>query len=303
MLRRYLLTEQGKDFFSIFIPYFLWTLSPFYLKLLLPIDSYELSAHRAISSCLTMTFFFIIFRRKIFLQQCKLLTPKSLLLLFISSSMIGLDWLVYIYAIQNDLALQASLGYFFSPILFMTIALLVFREKINSLQAISILLSTLGVFYLFFSYSSMLWVSFCVAFSFAIYAIIHKQIKFKAAFSFFIETIFLFPVGLVYLIFVASQGKMHFLSVSWKHDLGTLLLGIVSSLPFILLSYGIKKVSFIFLGFVQFYLPITLFLVGVFVFKESFDTPYKIAFGLIWLAIILFLLNSYLQHKKIKKIK
>lgn len=293
-----------KQVISLFGAYTLWSLLPFYLKVFSNMSYYEIIAHRLFWSFIVLVLFFSIWKRKAFFEQCKKITFRSFYLLSLSGFLITCNWLIYIYSIQRELLLQSSLGYFISPLLSILMGWLLLKEKISRLQGFSVILSALGVGYLIFFYHQVPWIAMILAFTFGGYSIVHKKIKLESSFMLFLETLVLLPFTLGYLLLLARQQELFFLANSWQYDIGIVGLGVISSVPLILFSYALKGLSFLVIGFVQFYMPSILFLISVFVFDEYFGIEYRITFILIWTSVILFIFSYYKQAhtKKYKKI-
>ncbi len=281
--------------------YFLWTTLPLYLKQFTHSAPLEIAAHRLLWSFLFLMLFFVFFKKQAFQKQWKKIKKSSLFFLFISGLMISSNWLLYIYAIHTNQLLQASLGYFITPILSVFMGLVLLQEKINRLQWVSIFLATVGVGYLIFFYGKFPWLALGMASTFGVYSLVQKQITLEASFSLLLEIAFLVPVALAYFVFTYLQGNLSFFYVSRTYDLGLVFLGIITSLPLVFFSYSIKWITFTILGFVQFYLPSAIFLIGVFIFKEEFSLQYQITFIFIWLAVVIFIIGSYRSYHKKKR--
>ena len=144
---------------SLMGAYFLWTTLPLYLKLFTKSVPLEIAAHRLLWSFLFLLLFFVFFKKQTFQKQYKKIKKSTLFFLFLSGLMIFINWLFYIYAVHTNELLQASLGYFITPILSVFMGLVLLREKIHPLQWLSILLATIGVGYLIFFYGKLPWLA------------------------------------------------------------------------------------------------------------------------------------------------
>ena len=142
--------QNQRAMVSLMGAYFLWTTLPLYLKLFAKSVPLEIAAHRLLWSFLFLLLFFVFFKKQTFQKQCKKIKKSTLFFLFLSGLMIFINWLFYIYAVHTNELLQASLGYFITPILSVFMGLVLLREKIHPLQWLSIFLATVGVGYLIF---------------------------------------------------------------------------------------------------------------------------------------------------------
>ena len=287
---------------SLMGAYLLWTTLPLYLKLFAKSVPLEIAAHRLLWSFLFLLLFFVFFKKQTFQKQYKKIKKSTLFFLFLSGLMIFINWLFYIYAVHTNELLQASLGYFITPILSVFMGLVLLREKIHPLQWVSIFLATVGVGYLIFFYGKLPWLALGMASTFGVYSLLQKKITLESSFSLFLEMAFLVPITLAYFVFIYLQGSLSFLTISWQYDLGLVFLGILTILPLVFFGYSIKWVTFTLLGFVQFYLPTAIFFIGVFLFKEEFSLQYQITFVFIWLAVVTFIIGGYRSYHKKKRL-
>lgn len=267
----------------------LWTLLPLYIQLFEAAGHFEVMAHRVVWACLFLAAYLYAQQGGAFVRTMRALALPTLALLLLSGMLIATNWLTYIYAVQNDNVLQASLGYFILPLLSIFMGFVVFKENITPLQWTSIALAAAGIAYLIFFYGGAPWIALTLALSFGMYSTIHKKIKLNANLSLLTETLYLLPFTLLYLAWLARNEQLFFLSHGVGYDLGIMGLGLMSVVPLILFNHAIKHIPFLIVGFIQFYLPSTLFLIGVLWFDEPFATHYQITFGLIWLAVIIFI--------------
>ena len=290
-----------KGTINLLIAYFIWTIWPFYLKLFSNLSPYEVLAHRVFWGFIIFLVYILIFRKKLLTNIFEKITKKEFKLLFLSGFLISINWGIYIYSVQVNLVLQASLGYFIAPLLSMLFGFIILKEKVNLLQWVSILLAASGVIYLIVYYQTLPWIAFGLALSFSIYGLIHKKINLEANLAFLIETGILIPFTLIYFSILYFYNSLGFVNQSFLYSGGIILLGVFSSVPLVFFGHGVKLVRLILLGFIQFYMPTALFFIGVFGFGEEFQDQYKVTFILIWIAVFIFITNNLKIKKLIKK--
>ncbi|WP_047983859.1 EamA family transporter RarD [Ornithinibacillus californiensis] len=297
---------QGTDrvgvVYAVFA-YVIWGFLPIYWKIIDAVPASEILAHRIIWSFVFMVFI-VLFVRKWpgFIDQCKIILKdkKKLFSITMASIVISLNWLIYIWAVNSDHVLQASLGYYINPLVSILLAIIVLKEKLTKSQTVSVILAGIGVLYLTFSYGVFPWVSIVLAITFALYGLFKKIVDIPAMYGLTIETMIITPIALIYLLFLpentfSSQGA---LSID-----GLLLMGagIVTAVPLLLFASGAKRIPLALVGFLQYIAPTLMLLLGVFVYGETFSFEHLISFGFIWLALVIYLGSIY--RFPIRKIK
>lgn len=245
-----------------------------------------------------LLFYFYAAGRFAFVRSICALAPRTALLLLLSGVMVATNWLIYIYAVQNDQVLQTSLGYFILPLLSIFMGYIVFKERVYPLQWLSIGLATFGIVYVVAGYGEFPWIALALAFSFGIYSVIQKKVKINSRLSLLVETLCLTPFALLYLLLLYRDGGLFFLSAGVLYDAGMVGMGLVTLVPLVLFSQSVKHIPFLVVGFTQFYLPSVLFLIGVLWFDEVFTLAYQVTFGFIWFAIIIFIYDSIRRQRK-----
>src|SRR5699024_7528206 len=216
--------------------YILWGILPIYWKLLDGANADVVLAHRILWSFVFMLVFIgVTGRWTDFFQECKRMIKKrkKLLIITTASIFISLNWLVFIWAVQNDYVVQASLGYYINPLVSVLFAVIFLKERLSKGQIISFILAAIGVFYLTFDYGIFPWVSFLLAFSFAIYGLLKKLVNMNATFSLTIETLIVTPIALLYLL-IATGPSLGF--VEGSIDINILLMGagVATAVPLLL---------------------------------------------------------------------
>lgn len=271
-----------------------WGLVPAYWKLLHQFPADELILFRILFSVAFLLPFAFSFKG--FRQW----SSKQWLGLFLSGACIGANWFLYVWAVNNNKVVEASLGYFLNPLLNVAIGALVLREKLNLRQRTSCILAGIGLLYLLIQTGSLPLISLLLAGTFATYGFLRKKIRVPTLPATFMETVFMaipaFPIFLIY--WNAPQTHFH-QATSWQWLL-LALTGLVTTLPLLAFAEAAKRLSFSNLGLFQFISPSLQFLLGVFVFHEPFSSAKWTAFSFVWAGFILFLFDLYLVTENTK---
>lgn len=222
---------------------------------------------------------------------------KSTFSLLLSAILISVNWYVYIWAVNHDLMLEASLGYYINPLVSVLLGIIFLKERLNKMQTTAILIAAAGVIISTVQYGSFPVVAFVLAFSFGFYGLIKKRMSFTSAIGLTIETLLLAPAALVYLFFFLKEPVVT-MNPSSFGSLGLLFFaGVFTAVPLLLFSEGAKRIPLYQVGILQYIAPtITLFL-GLFVYHEHLSAAKIVTFLCIWVAILLFT-TSQLRMKK-----
>ncbi|MEN2767206.1 EamA family transporter RarD [Ornithinibacillus xuwenensis] len=275
--------------------YIIWGFLPIYWKLISEVSAGEILAYRIIWSFLFMVFIVLSLRKwPGFIQELKriLKNKKKLISITLASIVISLNWLTYIWAVNSDHVIQASLGYYINPLVSILLAIIVLKEKLTKSQTISVVLAGIAVFYLTISYGVFPWVSLLLAVSFALYGLFKKVVDIPAMYGLTIETMIITPVALVYVLLL-PEGTFSFQQITSFESLMLIGAGIVTAVPLLMFASGAKRIPLAMVGFLQYIAPTLMLIIGVFLYHETFSTEHMVSFGLIWLALLIYLGSVY----------
>lgn len=278
--------------------YLLWGLAPIYFKQLLDVPAPEILAHRVVWSCLLLLGLITALgywtRVRALLRQ-----PRLLLLLLISSVVIGINWLVFIWAVNNNHILDASLGYYINPLLNIVLGMVFLQERYRPLQWLAVGLAALGVLIQLLVFGSLPWVALVLALSFGTYGLIRKQVPVDPFTGLLLETSVLLIPALLWLWGLDSAtGNLGTNSTSL--NLLLLAAGLITTVPLLLFAGAARRLQLSTLGFFQYLAPSLALLLGVLVYEEAFTTDKAITFALIWTALIVYSLDGIRQRRRIK---
>jgi len=263
--------------------YVLWGAFPLYWPLLEPANPLEIVSHRAVW---TLVFCFIVLAATKALKStlATLKRPKIAAKLFLTSLLISINWLVYIWATNNGHVVEASLGYYINPLIIIGFGVILLKEKMRLLQWAAVIIASIGVLVLTIDYGRLPWIAFALAISWGSYGLIKKQLGLGALEGLAIETFISAFFYLGYLIYIGNQGTGQF-----GHHVGlTLLLmsaGAITAIPLLLFNGSATRLPFTTIGLLQYITPTLQFSVGVWIRHEDMPTARWIGFLIIWVAL------------------
>lgn len=287
---------MNKGIIQILLGYIFWGLFPLYWVLLKQVPATEVLAHRMLWSVPVLVIFVLIVKswRKDFIATIK--DKKELAWLLLTAMFISTNWGVYILAVNMDRVVEASMGYFLTPLLHILGGYLVFKERIGRIKQLAILCAALGVFYYIASVNTFPWIGLILGFSFASYGILRKTIKTSAVSGLLVETLLLIPISFAYVIYLDFTQKASFLNTSLSIDVWLILAGVVTVIPLVLFTSGARLLTMTTTGILFYITPTIQFLVGVLVFHEAINTNQLVGFAGIWLGLTLYT-YALLTHK------
>lgn len=264
--------------------YVSWGVLPLYIHALRAVPALELLAHRVVWSLLMLVGVVLLLRRgKAVLAA---LRGWTLLYLLASTSVLAINWVVYIWAVQNAHVIEASLGYFINPLVNVALGLMVLGERLRRVQGIAIAIAAAGVAVMAAS-GGALWISLTLAVSFGLYGLIRKVAAIDALGGLTLETALLAPLCLFWLIHVGAAGQGHW-GQSLPRDALLVLAGIITAIPLLMFAAAARRMPYSVLGLLQYIAPTLQFLMAVLLFGEPLHPEFLITFALIWTGCALF---------------
>ncbi|MBK7213766.1 MAG: EamA family transporter RarD [Bacteroidales bacterium] len=266
--------------------YTAWGVFPLYWKLLAVVPSEQILAHRVIWSVFFLLAMLWVIKNKNFLLYLR--NPRILGILFITGVLIGGNWFVYIYAINHNHIVEASLGYYINPLVNVLLGVIFLHERLKKPQMIAVLFALAGVSWLTLHIGRIPWVSLYLAFSFGIYGLLRKKANLESLPGLLIETLILSPMALAYLWFAQVQGTAMFLHHSRLVDVLLILGGPVTALPLFWFGKAATRIPLSTIGFIQYLSPTLQLLIGLLVFHEAFSPVFLASFGLVWIGLLIY---------------
>jgi chloramphenicol-sensitive protein RarD len=270
--------------------YGLWGLIPLYFKAVAQVAPPEVLAHRALWSFLLLAVLVRLMGRWGELWY-ELRNPKLLAILALNALLIAANWLTFIYAVATGQVVQASLGYFINPLVNVLLGVIFLHERLRPYQVLSIVVAACGVLVLTWLVGEVPWIALTLASTFALYALMRKMTPVDGLASVTVETLFMTPLALAYLGYLAAAAHV---TGSGPATIGLLMLsGPVTTVPLLFFAAAARRLPLSTLGILQYLTPTLQFLVAVVGFGESFSSPQIISFACIWTAIGIYTADSF----------
>ncbi|MDL2268950.1 EamA family transporter RarD [Desulfosarcina sp. OttesenSCG-928-A07] len=278
-----------------FSAYVVWGLLPLYWKLFEPIPAVLVLCHRILWSFI---FLFILLALMGQVRPFPKLSPKGWGIYILSSLIIGLNWFLYIWSVNAGLIVETSLGYFINPLFSVLLGLFFLGERLRKVQWIALGLACSGVIYMTIRCGRLPWVALVLASTFALYGFAKKKAPLSATSGLVLETAFLLPLALGLITWNEISGPHTLLESNVKTLLLLASAGVVTSIPLILFSSAAHRIPLYMIGFLQYISPTIQFLLGVFVYHETFGKDQLVGFCLVWASVIIFCLEGLFTLKK-----
>ena len=264
--------------------YVLWGLFPLYWPLLQPANALEIVSHRAVW---TMVFCIVVLALTHALKStlATFKRPKVAIKLLTTTILISINWLVYIWATNNNHVVEASLGYYINPLIIIAFGVILLKEKMRPLQWAAVSIATIGVVVLTVDYGRLPWVALALALSWGTYGLLKKQLGLGALEGLAIETMIAFIPYCGYLFFIGAKGEGQF----GNGTVLTILLfsaGAITAIPLLLFNGSTNRLPYSTIGLLQYITPTIQFSIGVWVNHEAMPTARWVGFIFIWLALI-----------------
>lgn len=279
--------------------FLIWGLSPIYWKVLHNIPTFEIIMHRVIWS-----FFFLlivlVFRRHWNELIAAVKNRRTFMILLPTTMLLGFNWFIYIWAVNNEHILQASLGYFISPLVNVLLGMVFLRERLRPLQMVSLALTGISVIYLTVQYGEFPWIALFLGFSFGFYGLIHKVAPVSSLVGLSVEMLLLSVPALAYIVFLDIEGTGALFHISIKIDLFLIGTAFVTAFPLLLFILGARRLNLSTLGFLQYLAPSCMFLLGVFLFNEPLSSAQILTFVMIWTALCIYSTDSARYYRLAK---
>jgi len=205
---------------------------------------------------------------------------------------ISINWLIYIWAVQNDRIFETSLGYYINPLMYVGVGVALLGERLRRLQIVAVVLASFGVLFLAVSGGVFPWVALSLAGLFTAYGVIRKKIAIGAMPGLFIETSLLFPIAAIWMIWLVATQQASLTAGDGGLSALLVLGGPVTVLPLLFFAIAAKRVTLTTIGFMQFLAPTLQFFTGLY-YGERLTTAHLVCFGSIWAAVLFFSIDAF----------
>jgi chloramphenicol-sensitive protein RarD len=274
------------------LAFFFWGLFPLYFHALDEVPPQEILAHRMLWSLMFLVIVLTVRQQWKWLRRV-LRQPRILASFVASALLLTANWFIYIWSVNNGHVIDASLGYFINPLINVLLGLMVLKEKLRRGQWIAMAVAASGVAWLTWQAGELPWIALILGITFGGYGLLRKTAALAALEGLSLETMMLFPLALVYVLWLSWHGHNAFLNT--PHDSTRWLLaaaGPITAIPLLLFAAGARKIPMAVLGLIQYLSPTMQALLGVWVFHEAFPPARLAGFLVIWTALILYVLEG-----------
>lgn len=264
-----------------------WGLLPIYFKAMAAAWPAEIVAHRIVWAAVLIAVFVWATgqgRRTMSLFA----RPRLVLGLAGSAGLLATNWLVFVWAVNNDRVLETSLGYFINPLVNVALGVAVLGERLRPAQWLAVALATAGVGVMAAGSGALPWVPLALAFSFGLYGLLRKVMPVDPVAGLLVETAMMAPMALAYLVWLGATGGGSFLSGSPALDAMLMATGIATAVPMTLFVIAARGLPLATLGFVQYLSPSTTFLLAVFIYREPLTATGVATFAMVWAGLALY---------------
>lgn len=278
----------------------MWGIAPMYFKLLTSVPALEIVMHRIVWSVVVLCLLLLV--RKKFSQVLNAIRdPKIIITLSVSGMLLALNWLVFIWAVNNDKLLDASLGYFINPLFNVLLARLFLQERLTRLQLLAVFVALVGVAFLIFSYGQLPWIALVLAISFSIYGLLRKKVTVDSMPGLLIESCIMLPFALLYW-FITDTTSGNMLANSLDLNVTLLLAGVVTTAPLLCFTAAARRIRYTTLGFFQYIGPSLMFLLAVLHYQEPLDKTRIVTFVFVWTGLLIYVYDSLRVYRKSRQI-
>lgn len=280
--------------------YVIWGLLPVYWAMLSNVPAFEMVLHRLWWTTLS-SLLLVVVAGKLGSTLALLKDRRNMLIITTCGVLMASNGLIYIWAVVSNQVVEASLGYFLTPLFHTGFGILLFKDRTTTFQKFAIALAAIGVLVQVVIIGKVPLIALGLALTFSAYAARKKSSSYESTSGLFLETAILCPLVLLGLVWFGLSGKGHFTS-----SFATMLLligtGPITTLPLILFAYGTKRLSLITIGLLQYIGPSLSLLLGIFWFREPVTSTHFISFGLIWLALAIYSFDSVRTYRLAEKV-
>ncbi len=277
------------------IAYGLWGMFPLYFPLLEPAGAIEILAHRMLWSLLISSIILTVVRGW---RAIVTMPPRVWGLVVAAAILISVNWVIYIWAVNNGHVVEAALGYFINPLVSVVLGVLLFRERLRIPQWTAVGLGTGAVVVLAVAGGSFPWVALSLAFSFGFYGLVKKIIPLAPTASLTAEGLVQFVPALIYVVTITVAGTSTFASYGSGHVLLMASTGLVTCVPLLAFAAAAQALPLSILGLLQYLTPVLQFLLGVLWFHEPMPAYRWVGFVLVWSALIVFTVDAMRQARR-----
>lgn len=277
--------------------YTMWGVAPIYFKAISDVSPLEILSHRVIWSFFLLALLLHFSRRWRSVSDV-FKSKKKMTYLLSTSVIIAANWLIFIWAVNANHMLDASLGYYINPLINVVLGMIFLGERLRKLQWFAVALAACGVIVQLVAFGSVPIVAIALAFSFGFYGLLRKKVSLDAQTGLFIETLVLLPAAAIYLLWFANSPTANMTENSLSLNVLLIAAGVITTLPLLCFTGAATRLKLSTLGFFQYIGPSLMFLLAVLVYGEAFTSDKAITFAFIWGALVVFSFDGLKTNKQ-----
>lgn len=277
--------------------YFLWGITPLFYRLLPGVQPLELLSQRVLWSIPLLLFVRVFLKNRTRFRGVWA-DKRSLFLCFFSTGVMAVSWCTFTYSMTHDLVLEASMGYFITPLFSIVLGVVFLHERLKPAEKIALLFVCAGVGYQLIQYGRLPGLALMMGSAFAFYGFIRKFIRYDLTTSLLVESLWLLPLAVVLYFWLESTGQSTFATADDFTRLCFVLTAPVTLLPLLFFTAAVRSTTLTTIGLAQYLEPTIQFLLAVFLFNEHFDSVKGVSFSLIWLGLLFCILSLIRHHWK-----
>lgn len=280
--------------------YTLWGIAPLYFKNIDFVPALEILLHRIVWSFLLLAVILTVMKQWSSVQAV-FQKPKLLAAMLGTALLLAGNWGLFIWAVNNEHMLEASLGYYINPLLNILLGMLFLGERLRKLQWAAVALALTGVLIQLAYFGSLPWVALVLASSFALYGLFRKKLAVEALSGLFVESLLLMPLALLYWWQFADSASANMLQNSFSLNLWLVAAGVVTTVPLLCFIAAARRLQLSTMGFFQYIGPSFMFVFGVFLYNEPLDPSKLVTFAFIWTALLVYSMDAAWHINKGRK--
>jgi len=295
--------EKTKGFIYGLLAFITWGFLPLYWKMLSQVPADETLAHRILWSFVLVTGIIIVLKKLGPLKQY-LLDKKKLMIIAICSLLISINWFIFIWAVNTNQVIEASMGYYILPLVSVFLGVIFLKEKITIWQCLAVTMALIGILIITVEYGRVPWIALVLAITFGLYGLAKKLLEVEPLLGLALETAIITPIAIIYIIFIQLQG-VGTLGIGEGYLTLTLLLigaGVATAMPLLWFAESAKRIELSTIGFMEYIAPTITLLLGIFIFQENFTKTHFISFSCIWVAIVIYSISKYSAFRKTEQV-
>lgn len=260
------------------------------------IPALEILVHRVVWSSVVLLLLILVLQQWSNVQRA-LRSKKVMLTLLVAGTLLAANWLLFIWSVNNDHLLEASLGYYINPLINILFGRLFLAERLRTLQKLAVLLAISGVIVAVVGLGYLPWIALVLAFSFSLYGLLRKTVAVDSLPGLFIETLMMLPFALAYWLWFAGESSNMLNNSTYTNTL-LLIAGIITTAPLLCFTAAARRIRYTTLGFFQYIGPSIMFVLAVFYYSEALHIERLITFAFVWAGLLVFCWDSLRTFRK-----